>query len=377
MSNLISFSEPSFIGNEEEYIKQAIKGLRLSGDGSFTNQCHDWFKKNTGASKVLLTTSCTHALEMAAILVDIKNGDEVIMPSYTFTSTANAFVLRGAKIVFVDIRPDTMNIDENKIEEAITSKTKVIVPVHYAGVACDMDKIMSIARKYNLFVIEDAAQAITSLYKGKVLGTIGDLGTYSFHDTKNITSGEGGLLLVNNIKFHQRAEIIREKGTNRGQFFRGETDKYEWKDVGSSYLPSELNAAMLLAQLEQLNKLQEKRHYLWVMYYKELKVLTDKIELPVVTKKVNHNAHMFYIKCKDIVERANLMRFLKKNDIHTAFHYVPLHSSVAGKIFGKFNSVDEYTTKESERLLRLPLHGNMSDSDINKVVSSIKKFYGN
>jgi len=376
MSNLISFSEPSFIGNEEEYIKQAIKGLRLSGDGSFTNQCHDWFKKNTGASKVLLTTSCTHALEMAAILVDIKNGDEVIMPSYTFTSTANAFVLRGAKIVFVDIRPDTMNIDENKIEEAITSKTKVIVPVHYAGVACDMDKIMSIARKYNLFVIEDAAQAITSLYKGKVLGTIGDLGTYSFHDTKNITSGEGGLLLVNNIKFHQRAEIIREKGTNRGQFFRGETDKYEWKDVGSSYLPSELNAAMLLAQLEQLNKLQEKRHYLWVMYYKELKVLTDKIELPVVTKKVNHNAHMFYIKCKDIVERANLMRFLKKNDIHTAFHYVPLHSSVAGKIFGKFNSVDEYTTKESERLLRLPLHGNMSDSDINKVASSIKKFYG-
>jgi dTDP-4-amino-4,6-dideoxygalactose transaminase len=377
MSNLISFSEPSFIGNEEEYIKQAIKGLRLSGDGSFTNKCHDWFKKNTGASKVLLTTSCTHALEMTAILVDIKNGDEVIMPSYTFTSTANAFVLRGAKIVFVDIRPDTMNIDENKIEEAITSKTKVIVPVHYAGVACDMDKIMSIARKYNLFVIEDAAQAITSLYKGKVLGTIGDLGTYSFHDTKNITSGEGGLLLVNNIKFHQRAEIIREKGTNRGQFFRGETDKYEWKDVGSSYLPSELNAAMLLAQLEQLNKLQEKRHSLWVMYYKELKVLTDKIELPVVTKKVNHNAHMFYIKCKDIVERANLMRFLKKNDINTAFHYVPLHSSVAGKIFGKFNSVDEYTTKESERLLRLPLHGNMSDSDINKVVSSIKKFYGN
>jgi len=376
MSNLISFSEPSFIGNEEEYIKQAIKGLRLSGDGSFTNKCHDWFKKNTGASKVLLTTSCTHALEMTAILVDIKNGDEVIMPSYTFTSTANAFVLRGAKIVFVDIRPDTMNIDENKIEEAITSKTKVIVPVHYAGVACDMDKIMSIARKYNLFVIEDAAQAITSLYKGKVLGTIGDLGTYSFHDTKNITSGEGGLLLVNNIKFHQRAEIIREKGTNRGQFFRGETDKYEWKDVGSSYLPSELNAAMLLAQLEQLNKLQEKRHYLWVMYYKELKVLTDKIELPVVTKKVNHNAHMFYIKCKDIVERANLMRFLKKNDINTAFHYVPLHSSVAGKIFGKFNSVDEYTTKESERLLRLPLHGNMSDSDINKVASSIKKFYG-
>ena len=376
MSNLISFSEPSFIGNEEEYIKQAIKGLRLSGDGSFTNQCHDWFKKNTGASKVLLTTSCTHALEMTAILVDIKNGDEVIMPSYTFTSTANAFVLRGAKIVFVDIRPDTMNIDENKIEEAITSKTKVIVPVHYAGAACDMDKIMSIARKYNLFVIEDAAQAITSLYKGKVLGTIGDLGTYSFHDTKNITSGEGGLLLVNNIKFHQRAEIIREKGTNRGQFFRGETDKYEWKDVGSSYLPSELNAAMLLAQLEQLNKLQEKRHYLWVMYYKELKVLTDKIELPVVTKKVNHNAHMFYIKCKDIVERANLMRFLKKNDINTAFHYVPLHSSVAGKIFGKFNSVDEYTTKESERLLRLPLHGNMSDSDINKVASSIKKFYG-
>jgi dTDP-4-amino-4,6-dideoxygalactose transaminase len=376
MSNLIRFSEPSLIGNEAEYIKKALKGLQLSGDGPFTNQCHDWFKKNTGASKVLLTTSCTQALEMVAILVDIKNGDEVIMPSYTFTSTANAFVLRGAKIVFVDIRPETMNIDANKIEEAITSKTKAIVPVHYAGIACDMDKVMSIARKYNLFVIEDAAQAITSMYKGKVLGTIGDFGAYSFHDTKNITSGEGGLLLVNNKKFHQRAEIIREKGTNRSQFFRGEIDKYEWKDLGSSYLPSELNAAMLLAQLEQLNKLQEKRHSLWTMYYKELKTLTNKIELPVVTSEVNHNAHMFYIKCKDILERTNLMRFLKENNILSAFHYLPLHSSVAGKIFGKFNSVDEYTTKESERILRLPLHGNMSDSDLNKVVSNIKKFYG-
>ncbi len=376
MSNVIRFSEPTFIGNEAKYIEKALKEIKLSGDGPFTKQCHNWFKKNTGISKAFLTTSCTHALEMAAILADIKNGDEVIMPSYTFTSTANAFVLRGATIVFVDIRPETMNIDANKIEDAITSKTKVIVPVHYAGIACDMDKIMKIAKKYNLFVIEDAAQAITSKYKGKILGTIGDFGTYSFHDTKNITSGEGGLLIVNNKKFHQRAEIIREKGTNRNQFFRGEIDKYEWKDLGSSYLPSELNAAMLLAQLEQLKKLQDKRHSLWKMYYKELKTLTNKIELPVITTGANHNAHIFFIKCKDLIERTNLIRFLKDNNIHSAFHYLPLHSSQAGKKFGRFDNVDEYTTKESERILRLPLHGKMSDSDLYKVVSNIKKFYG-
>jgi dTDP-4-amino-4,6-dideoxygalactose transaminase len=267
---MIHFSQPAFIGNEEKYLKQAMENKQLSGDGQFTKKCHEWFEKYTGTKKALLTTSCTHALEMAAILLNIKEGDEVIMPSYTFVSTANAFVLRGAKIVFVDIRPDTMNIDETKIENAITDKTKVIVPVHYAGVACEMDTIMDIAKRYNLFVVEDAAQGITSTYKGKALGTIGDLGTYSFHDTKNITSGEGGVLLINNEEFKERAEIIREKGTNRSQFFRGEIDKYGWQDLGSSYLPSELNAAILLAQLENIEKIQEKRLSLWDKYYELL-----------------------------------------------------------------------------------------------------------
>jgi dTDP-4-amino-4,6-dideoxygalactose transaminase len=376
MTKILKFTEPSFIGNEEEYIHQVLKGLRLSGDGYFTNKCHDWFRENTVVKKPLLTTSCTHALEMIAMLINIEDGDEVIMPSFTFTSTANAFVLRGAKIVFVDIRPDTMNIDENKIEKAITSKTKAIVTVHYAGVVCDMDKIISIARKYNLFVIEDAAHALTSTYKGRFAGTIGDFGVYSFHDTKNITSGEGGLLLVNNEKFSQRSEVIREKGTNRGQFFRGEVDKYEWKDIGSSYLPSELNAAMLFAQLEKIEELQEKRYSLYERYYKELKNLTDKIKMPNVTSRDDHNAHMFYIKCKDFEERTNLIGFLKEDGIYSAFHYVPLHTSTAGKKFGRFDGVDEYTTIESERILRLPLHANMLDDDVNRVVSKIKEFYG-
>lgn len=375
MKDLIRFSEPSFIGNEEKYMADTLKNSRLSGDGYYTKKCHDWFEKNIKVKKSFLITSCTHALEMCAILIDIKDGDEVIMPSFTFTSTANAFVLRGAKIVFVDIRPDTMNIDENKIEEAVTSKTKAIVPVHYAGVACDMDKIMSIAKKYNLFVIEDAAQALDSTYKGRVLGTIGDFGTYSFHDTKNITSGEGGLLLINNTAFSQKAEIIREKGTNRSEFFRGEVGRYEWIDIGSSYLPSELNAAILFAQLEKLRELQEKRHYLYRQYCKELKSLTDKIELPKVTIGSEHNAHLFYIKCKDKRERSNLLSFLKDNGICAAFHYIPLHSSVAGKKFGRFNGVDKHTTIESERILRLPLHGNISDDNLLRIVSKVKIFY--
>ena len=374
---MIHFSKPAFIGNEEKYLKEAMKNQQLSGDGPFTKKCHEWFEKNTKTIKALLTTSCTHALEMAAILLDIKEGDEVIMPSYTFVSTANAFVLRGAKIVFVDIRPDTMNIDETKIEKAITKKTKVIVPVHYAGVACEMDSIMEIAKKHNLFVVEDAAQGITSTYKGKVLGTIGDLGTYSFHDTKNITSGEGGVLLINNEKFKERAEIIREKGTNRSQFFRGEIDKYGWQDIGSSYLPSELNAAILLAQLEVITKIQDKRLFLWNRYFELLMELKNKnlLELPTIPRECNHNAHMFYVKCKDIKERTKLIAYLKNYGICSVFHYVPLHSSVAGKKFGKMVIKDIYTTKESERLLRLPLHYSLTESEVNIVVKKIKEFF--
>lgn len=374
---MISFSKPAFIGNENRYIKEAMLNLQLSGDGQFTKKCHLWFEENTDTKKALLTTSCTHALEMAAILLNIEEGDEVIMPSYTFVSTANAFVLRGAKIVFIDIRPDTMNIDETKIEQAITKKTKVIVPVHYAGVACEMDTIMSIANKYNLFVVEDAAQGITSTYKGKALGTIGDLGTYSFHDTKNITSGEGGVLLINNENLIKRAEIIREKGTNRSQFFRGETDKYTWQDIGSSYLPSELNAAILLAQLENIDKIQEKRLMLWNTYYKELLQLENEsfIELPKITKNCTHNAHIFYIKCKDINERSKLINHLKTNDIYSVFHYVPLHSSPAGSKFGTFIGKEDFTTKESERILRLPLHFNISLENIYFIVKKIDEFY--
>jgi len=373
---MIHFSKPAFIGNEEKYLKEAMTNQQLSGDGPFTKKCHKWFEKQTGTKKALLTTSCTHALELAAILLDIKEGDEVIMPSYTFVSTANAFVLRGATIIFVDIRPDTMNIDETKIVQAITNKTKVIVPVHYAGVACEMDTIIDIAKKYNLFVVEDAAQGITSTYKGRVLGTIGDLGTYSFHDTKNITSGEGGVLLINNEKFQERAEIIREKGTNRSQFFRGEIDKYGWQDIGSSYLLSELNAALLFAQLENIEKIQEKRIHLWNKYYELLKDLEEKklIELPRIPNECTHNAHIFYIKCIDIDKRKKLINHLKSNGIYSVFHYVPLHSSSAGMKFGKFMGDDIYTTQESERILRLPLHFNISDYDLELIVSVLREF---
>jgi len=373
---MIDFSKPTFVGNEKKYLTKALSNKQLSGDGYFTRKCHDWLEKKTGAEKVLLTTSCTHALEMAAILIDIKRNDEVIMPSYTFVSTANAFVLRGAKIVFVDIRPDTMNIDENKIEAAITAKTVAIVPVHYAGVSCEMSEIMAIARNYGLYVIEDAAQAITSTYKGKSLGTIGDLGTYSFHDTKNITCGEGGALLVNNNKFIHRAEIVREKGTNRSQFFRGEINKYEWQDIGSSYLPSELNAAILFAQLENIKQIQDKRLSLWRKYYEQLKCLSEKVDLPVLGNcSRQHNAHMFSIKCKNYYERKKLMKYLKDNDIDCVFHYIPLHSSGAGKKFGVFSMDDEFTTKESERILRLPMHNNMSGRDVVKISRMIRSFY--
>lgn len=374
---MIPFHKPHFSGHEAQYLSEAMSNLQLSGDGQFTKKCHQWFEENTKTKKALLTTSCTHALEMTAILLNIREGDEVIMPSYTFVSTANAFALRGAKIVFVDIRPDTMNIDETKIESAITDRTKAIVPVHYAGIACEMDTIMSLAKKYKLYVIEDAAQGITSTYKDQILGTIGDIGTYSFHDTKNITCGEGGVLLINNPIFIERAEIIREKGTNRSQFFRGQIDKYTWKDIGSSYLPSELNAAILLAQLENLNDVQAKRHYIWALYFKLLRPLGEKelIELPSIPNECQHNAHMFFFKVKDLDKRQLLLNYLKEKDILAVFHYVPLHSSDAGIRLGKFDGNDTFTTIESEKLIRLPLFYEITKENIEYICKTISDFF--
>lgn len=375
---MIPFNRPPFTGNEEKYVLESMKSSKISGDGEFTKRCTQWFEKKLQCKKALLTTSCTHALEIAAILLDIQEGDEVIMPSYTFVSTANAFVLRGAKIVFVDIRPDTMNIDETKIEQAITEKTKVIVPVHYAGVSCEMDTIMDIASRHNLFVVEDAAQGMMSSYKGKALGTIGHLGAFSFHETKNYTSaGEGGLLIINDEKFVQRAEIIREKGTNRSLFFRGMVDKYSWVDVGSSYLMNDVSAAYLWGNLEKADEINQDRLATWQKYYNGLKELEDKglIELPTIPNGCVQNAHMFYIKVKDIDSRAKLIEHLKQHEIWAVFHYVPLHSAPAGLKFGRFDSEDVFTTSESERLVRLPMYYGMSESESAKVVSSIKGFF--
>ena len=375
---MINFNEPCFTGNEEKYILQSIKSHKISGDGEFTKKCHKWFEDKLQCKKALLTPSCTHALEMAAMLIDIQPGDEVIMPSYTFVSTANAFVLRGAKVVFVDIRSDTLNIDETKIESAITEKTKAIVPVHYAGVGCEMDAIMNIAEKYNLFVIEDAAQGMMSSYKEKPLGTIGHLGAFSFHETKNYTSGgEGGLLIINDDRFKERAEIIREKGTNRSQFFRGMVDKYSWVDVGSSYLMNEISAAYLWGQLEKVDEINNNRLKSWKVYYEELKDLEDEgfLELPVIPKECVHNAHMFYIKVKDLKTRTELLEHLKSKGINAVFHYVPLHSSEAGKRFGRFNGVDEFTTKESERLVRLPMYYGISKPDVIKVIKEVYEYF--
>lgn len=375
---MIPFNKPPFTGNEERYVLESMKSNKISGDGEFTKKCHRWFEDKLKCKKVLLTTSCTHALEMAALLLDIKDGDEVIMPSYTFVSTANAFVLRGAKIVFVDIRPDTMNIDETKIERAITSKTKVIVPVHYAGVGCEMDTIMDIAKKYNLFVVEDAAQGMMSTYKGKSLGTIGHLGAFSFHETKNYTSaGEGGLLIINDEKFVQRAEIIREKGTNRSLFFRGMVDKYSWVDLGSSYLMNEISAAYLWGNLEFAEEINQDRLHSWQNYYNGLGQLQIKnlIELPIIPNNCTQNAHMFYIKVKDLEERTLLLEYLKQNDINAVFHYVPLHSAPAGLKVGRFNGDDNFTTKESERLIRLPMYYGLSDDKINRVLGRINEFF--
>ena len=374
---MIKFNVPPFIGGEITNIQKAIDSQKICGDGRFTKSCNIWMEERFNANKVLLTTSCTHALEMAAILADIKPGDEVIMPSYTFVSTADAFVQRGATIVFVDIRPDTMNIDENLIEDAITDKTKAIVVVHYAGVSCEMDTITDIAKRHNLFVVEDAAQGVMSTYKGKALGTIGDFGCYSFHETKNYSMGEGGAILIKDDKYIEKAEITREKGTNRSQFFRGQIDKYTWVDYGSSYLPSELNAAYLYAQLKNADKINENRLNSWNLYYDLLKPLADEgfIELPHIPEGCEHNAHMFYIKAKDLEERTKLIKFMKDNEISLAFHYIPLHSAPAGLKFGRFHGEDVYTTKESDRLVRLPMYYGLFTEEIQYVVKYIKKFY--
>jgi dTDP-4-amino-4,6-dideoxygalactose transaminase len=374
----IPFNKPLNLGSEIEYIKKAIDKGKLSGDGEFTMECSRILESMSGAKKALLTTSCTHALEMAALLLDIKEGDEVIAPSFTFVSTVNAFVLRGARMVFVDIRPDTMNIDEKLIEDAISERTRAIVPVHYGGIACDMDSIMEIASRHNLYVVEDAAQGIMAKYKGRQLGSIGHLGAYSFHDTKNFTMGEGGVLLIKDKRYIERAETIREKGTNRKAFLRGSVDKYSWVDIGSSYLPSELNAACLLPQLMDAEKVNDNRLKTWKRYYEGLKAIQSKglIELPFVPEGCSHNAHLFYLKCRDIEERTRLIEYLKDRGIASCFHYIPLHTSHAGVAYGRFHGDDKHTTRESERLLRLPIYYGMTQEDKEKVISTVCGFYG-
>ncbi len=375
---MISFNIPPYVGKESEYIAQAIANKKICGDGPFTKKCNEWMETKFNAKKVLLTTSGTSALEIAALLCNINPGDEVIMPSYTFCSTADAFVQRGAKIVFVDIRPDTMNIDENLIEKAITQKTKVICVVHYAGVACEMDTIMDIAHRHNLKVVEDAAQGVMSSYKDHALGTIGDYGCYSFHETKNYSMGEGGAIVINtDIEDIEKAEIIREKGTNRSKFWRGQIDKYTWVDYGSSYLPSELNAAYLWAQLEVADEINNARIDVWNKYFKAFKPLVDskKIEIPFIPADCVHNAHMFYIKCKDLQQRTSFINYMKQKEIGCVFHYIPLHSAPAGLKFGRFYGDDKFTTKESDRLVRLPLWYGMTEKDVSAVIEEVIKFF--
>lgn len=374
---MIPFNVPPCVGNELDYIKQVIDVRKICGDGQFTKKCNAWMEERFQAQKVLLTTSGTTALDMALLLCDLQPGDEVILPSYTFSSTATAPVLAGAKLVFVDIRSDTMNIDETKIEAAITDKTKVIIAMHYAGVSCEMDTIMEIARKHNLMVVEDAAQGVMSTYKGKYLGTIGDFGCYSFHETKNYSMGEGGAIVINNPKYNDRAEILREKGTNRSQFFRGQVDKYTWVDFGDSYLPSELNAAYLWAQLEKADEINKDRLNTWNAYYEALKPLEEEeiLELPVIPDGCVHNAHMFYVKCKDLEERTALISYMKSHEILCVFHYIPLHSAPAGLKYGRFHGEDEYTTKESERLLRLPMYYGLKKEEFKAVVDAVLGFF--
>lgn len=375
---MIDFNVPPYVGCEMDYVRDAAEvNHKICGDGPFTRKCHAWLEDRFSACKALLTTSGTAALEMAAILCDLKPGDEVILPSFTFSSTATAFQAVGATLVFVDVRPDTMNIDETKIEAAITDRTKVIVPVHYAGVSCEMDTIMDIAERHGLYVVEDAAQGVMSTYKGRALGTIGTFGCFSFHETKNYSAGEGGALIINDPAFVERAEIIREKGTNRQRFFRGQVDKYTWVDRGSSYLQSDLNAAYLYAQLERADLINDDRLATWDFYYEQLKPLADAgcIELPVVPEGCEHNAHMFYLKCHDLAERTALIEHLKRNGVMAVFHYIPLHSSPAGLMFGRFDGDDQYTTVESERLVRLPMYYGITEADRQAVVEAVLSFY--
>lgn len=374
---MINFNVPPHMGKELEYIGQAIAEHKICGDGRFTKACSTWIEHRTGTPKSLLTTSCTHAIEMAALLAGIQSGDEVIMPAFTFVSTADAFVLRGATVVFVDIRPDTMNIDEQLIEGAITDRTKAIVPVHYAGVGCEMDAIMNLAERYGLYVIEDAAQGVMSSYKGRPLGTIGNYGCYSFHETKNYSMGEGGALLIRDAADIENAEIIREKGTNRSKYYRGQIDKYTWMEAGSSYLPSDMNAAYLWAQLEQAEEINENRLFSWNRYWEGLGPLADKglIEMPYIPKHCQHNAHMFYIKARNLEERTRLISFLKDNGIMAVFHYIPLHTAPAGIRYGRFCGEDRYTTAESERLLRLPMYYGLKPKEIDYVIDRIYAFY--
>ena len=374
---MISFNIPPFAGDELTYIQDTISARKICGDGKYTKLCNQWLKDTTRSAGALLTTSCTHATEMAALLCDIRPGDEVIMPSYTFVSTADAFVLRGATAVFVDIRPDTMNIDETLIEDAVTERTKAIVPVHYAGVSCEMDTIMDIAKRHGLYVIEDAAQGVMSKYKGRALGAIGDLGCYSFHETKNYSMGEGGAILIKDPNMIEQAEIIREKGTNRSKFFRGQIDKYTWVEAGSSYLPSELNAAYLYAQLLKAEEINQDRMRSWNRYYQSLKDLEEagRISLPRIPEGCEHNAHMFYMKAKDLDERTQLIAFLKERGVQAVFHYIPLHSAPAGKKYGVFHGEDVYTTRESERLVRLPMYYRLSEEDQNTVIEAVRAFY--
>ena len=374
---MINFNVPPYLGVEEEYVIRAIRSHKICGDGEYTKKCSEWLEKQTGANKALLTTSCTHATEMAALLADIKPGDEVIMPSYTFVSTADAFVLRGATPVFVDIRPDTLNIDETLIEDAITDKTRAVVPVHYAGVCCEMDTIMDIAKRHNLVVIEDAAQAIQSTYKGKQAGTFGEFGCFSFHETKNFSMGEGGALIIRDEKYIEKAEIIREKGTDRSKFHRGQVDKYTWVDFGSSYLPSEMNAAYLFAELENAELIYNARMAVWNQYNERLKEAADNglLELPVIPSGCSHNAHMYYIKLRDIDERTRFIEHMKKNDILTVFHYIPLHTAPAGMRFARFHGEDRYTTKESERLVRLPLYYGLKSDQVDYICDKLLEFF--
>lgn len=374
---MITFNVPPCADKAMEYIEECVRNQKICGDGAYTKKCNRWIEERTGTTKCLLTTSCTHATELAALLADIRPGDEVIMPAYTFVSTADAFVLRGAVPVFVDIRPDTMNIDEKLIEAAITDKTRAIVPVHYAGVACEMDTIMDIAARHGLLVIEDAAQGILATYKGKALGAIGDFGCYSFHETKNYSMGEGGALLIRDGKYVEDAEIIREKGTNRSKFYRGQIDKYTWVNYGSSYLPSDMNAAYLYAQLEQADEINQARLACWNRYYERLTPLKEagKLELPVVPEGCVHNAHMFYVKVKDITERTAFISFLAENGVHSVFHYIPLHTAPAGQKFGRFHGEDRYTTAESERLARLPMYYGLSLEQVDYICDVIYKFF--